>query len=269
MRRLEAHLGLAGVAASLLLHPALALGDTAQEIAARAAPPSITVVEAEPATREQQAAQAEYAKRVQERGVFGVFLTELDEPRRAIACGTIAEHLAAGAATASDPRERAARLPEAWRLTQRVAAARERALATLTQRDIARFETTFGQVMTMASIVPDPEFARRGLDTSEGGFAYQFASILAMRCHQSLDENGVPDDASEPTADFIDQHTRFRFRGMDYAVAFAETGLAPFAKSICRNQTAFDFTDAPLDQRGQEGLSLLDWATECEDRAAF
>jgi hypothetical protein len=31
----------------------------------------------------------------------------------------------------------------------------------------------------------------------------------------------------------------------------------------------FDFTAAPLDQRGENGMSLLDWAVECEDRAAF
>jgi hypothetical protein len=268
MRGLIARAGLAGLAASLLIHPAVA--QNAQE---PAAPPPLVFVEAESATPEQQraadAAQAEYHKSVRERGIFGVFLLELDQPRRAIACGKIAEYLASGASAAADPRERAERLKPAWRLSQRVAAERERALQSLTEREIARLENELGQAMTMSSLVPDPQYAQVALDTSEGGFAYQFGSMHALRCHQSLDENGVPDDASEPTREYIDQHTRFRFRGMDYEAAFAGTQLGPYAQTICRNQADFDFTDAPLDQRGHEGMSLLDWATECEDRAAF
>ena len=259
---------LAGAAALLLACPA-----TAQDAMTQNPPPSVTIAEVPELTRAERraakAAEAEYNKRIQQRGVFGAFLMDLDAPRRALACGRVADMLADGAAAAADPRKRTERLPQAWRLNQRVTAAREQALTTLTEDQIAIFDYDLGEVMNLSSMVPDPEYAQRDLDVSEGGFLYQFASMHALRCHQSLDENRVPDDTSQPTPEYIDRHTRFRFRGMDYAAAFAETQLAPYAKSICRNQAAFDFTGAPLDQRGLEGMSLLDWAIECEDRAAF
>lgn len=262
---------LAGAAAIMLAQPAMAQDEVMREPAPP--PPTFTIIDAPEPTRAERraakAAEAAYMKRVQERGVFGAFLMELDAPQRAIACGEIAETLAQGAAAAAEPRERAERLPQAWRLSQRVAAAREQAMTTLSEREIARLKNELGQVMTMSSLVPDPEYAKIELDVSEGGFLFQFAAMHAQRCHQSLDENGVPDDTSQPTPEYIDRHTRFRFRGMDYAAAFAETGLGPFAQTICRNQAAFDFTGAPLDQRGDNGMSLLDWAVECEDRAAF
>jgi hypothetical protein len=131
------------------------------------------------------------------------------------------------------------------------------------------FETLFNEAMTMQSLIPDPAFSEVDPDFSEGGFDYQFSSILAMRCHQSLDENGVPDDSSEPTPEFIEATTRFRFRGMDYVETFKDTDLSDYAKEMCKGGEAPDFTDAPLEQRGHEGMSLLDWAIECEDKPAF
>lgn len=260
---------LAGAAAIMLAHPAMAQ----EAIMSAPPPPTLTIIEAPDPTRAERraakAAEAAYMKRVQERGVFGAFLMDLDASQRAIACGKIADILAQGAAAAVDPRERAERLPQAWRLSQRVAAARELAMTTLTEDQIASVEYDLGKVMNLSSMIPDPEYAQRDLDVSEGGFLYQFAAIHARRCHQSLDENGVPDDTSQPTPEYIDRHTRFRFRGMDYEAAFAGTDLGPYAQTICRNQAAFDFTGAPLGQRGEEGMSLLDWAIECEDHAAF
>lgn len=262
---------LAGAAAILLAQQVMA--QDAVMIAPPPPPITFTIVEAPEPTRAERraakAAEAAYMKLVQERGVFGAFLMELDAPQRAIACGEITETLAQGSAAAADPRERAERLPQAWRLSQRVAAARKQAMTTLSEREIALLKNELGQVMTMSSLVPDPGYAKSELDVSEGGFLFQFAAMHARRCHQSLDENGVPDDTSQPTPEYIDRHTRFRFRGMDYEAVFAETDLGPYAQGICRNQAAFDFSAAPLDQRGKNGMSLLDWAVECEDRAAF
>jgi len=260
MRRLA----LAALAAAWLAHPA-----AAQTRDTPVGPVTIEEVAAPPETGEGKKAYAAHMRQVRKVGVFGAYLAELDPPARALACGRIAEALVEGAANAPDPAERIARLGPAWRLTRRVAPARDAALASLSKEDLAGFEREFGEVMTMASLIPDPAITRENLDTSEAGFAFQFASVHAARCHQRLDADGVPDVTGPPTPAFIDEHTRFRFRGMDYAAAFASTGLAPFADTICRGRTTFDFAGAPLGERGYEGMSLLDWAMACEDRAAF
>lgn len=252
------------LAAALLAAPAAAQTD-------QAPPPSVTIVDVAPGreTRAQRQAYEAFQRRVKKEGVFGAYLAELDPPRRALACGKIADYLVEGAGNASSPAERAARLAPAWRLTQRVAPARAAALDALGRQDIASFDTEFGQMMTMASMIPDPAMTRESLDTSEAGFAFQFASTLAARCHKRLDADGVVDVISPPSPEFIEANTRFKFRGMDYAAAFAETDLAPLADAICRGRTTFDFAAAPLGQRGYEGMSLIDWAMECDDRAAF
>jgi hypothetical protein len=258
---------LAALAAGVMVQPALA-----QDVVTPTPPPMISIVEAAPLTPEERrkakAAEEEYMRVIQERGVFGHFLLDLDESRRALACGDIAEYLANASATAADPRKRAERLPAAWRLNQRVASAQAQAKATLTKREIDRFELEFSQAMDVASLIPDPEMMK-SKDFSESNFLFQYASALAMRCHQSLDENGVPDVSSEPPPEYIERHNRFRFRGMDYVIAFGGTAMEPYAKAICSGTSEFDFSGAPLEQRGYNMMSLLDWAVECEDKAAF
>lgn len=209
-----------------------------------------------------------FLKLVQERGVFGAYLLDLNNQERALSCGYIVDYLASGAGAASDPAERLNRIPEVWRLDQRAAPIRQAALEQLSKDEVSTIRRKTGEALTMQSMVPDPEM-QKNYEFNEGNFAFQFASVLAFRCHQSFDENGVPDVDTEPTAGFIERNTRFQFRGMDYEKAFAGTGLEPFAKGICQAQTLFDFNGAPIKARGEEGMSLLDWAVECEDRPAF
>lgn len=251
---------LTGVALALLAQLAAAGAVTAQ---------NMQPTQAGGLSRQEKAAQALYLKRVKERGAFGAFLLEQDAPRRAITCHTIGEELARAAASAPDPDERAARLPQAWRLLQRVAPAYEQAQTALTGSQITRLNSALNDVLNLATMVPDPAMAMPTRDFSETALMDDFIASLAMRCHQSLDENGVADDSSPPSPEFLARFTGFRYRGMDAEATFADTALGPFAAMLCRNQTSFDFTGAPLDQRGDGEMSLLDWAMECEDRAGF
>lgn len=270
MRSRKVRYALAGLSAVMLGHHVFA-----QEVAEQAPDQGshIVITQEVLSSPEQERAFKEAHKRqiklIIERGAFGAFLMDLDEPRRALACGKIADYLANASGSAADPRERAERLPEAWRLSQRVAPAREAALTALSQWERERFDILLGEAMTMQSLIPDPAYSQVEPDFTEGGFDYQFSSILAMRCHQSLDENGVPDVATPPSPGFIEANIRFRFRGMDYVESFKDTDLGDYAKQICTGGPLPDFTNAPLDQRGHEGMSLLDWAIECEDKPAF
>ena len=260
----------AGVAALALM--AGANGVAAQEtLPPSVVPPQIRAVPAPPpspeALRTEEDFERDMAETVRREGMFGVVVKGMSRDEQLVMCGMVAEHYAATAAEATDPAIRFARLGDVWRLQQRLATPLEEAKARLGESGTSSAKRQAGQALSLMSMAPDPSLEaeiRAGED-----LMYVFVRSIAERCDTALDALGIARVTGDPPPDFVGKNTRFKYRGDDYEVIFAGTGLAPFAAQMCRGEAAPDLDGAPLDQRGKHGMSLLDWAMECEDRAAF
>lgn len=200
-------------------------------------------------------------------GSLGVVTLGMRQPEIIVLCHTVAQSFATFAAAETDRDSRIAKFVEVWRFEQRLADPFEQARKALGESGYSRALIKSGQSMNLLSMMPDPQIEQ---DLSAGDdIMFVWAMNLAFRCDQMLDEMGIAKVSGAPPPEYFEAKTRFRFRGADYAEIFADTELGPYAEKMCRGGAAPNFAAAPLDQRGLEGMSLLDWAIECEDRASF
>jgi hypothetical protein len=233
----------------------------------------MVITGAEPAD---PAAEEEYRTRQREAfekyGPMGVVTLGMDRLQIIVLCHTIAQGYAAFAAGDTDRDRRIGKFAEVWRFEQRLLAPLEQARAELGVSGFARAETESNQAMGLLSMMADPEFGPVSPSSeprSELDLIYAWIGGHAARCDQMLDDMGVARVSGEPPAEYLESMAGFRYRGAGAAEIFAGTALVPYAGAMCRGEAAPDFAGAPLDQRGYEGMSLLDWAIECDDRAAF
>lgn len=184
-------------------------------------------------------------------------------------CAYVASSAFDLAGETADPATRAARAAAAAQLSARLAPDLAKANAALSPEDLAAIARENGEVMGLLSYAPSDEVTaqiKAGADVDDiGGL---FVSDVLRRCDGVADKLKIARVAADavPTAS-----PAFRWRGLSAGEAFAGTGLVPFADKLCEQAgaTAADFAAAPLAARGKEGISLLDWAMECGDRAGF
>jgi hypothetical protein len=205
-------------------------------------------------------------------GPLGLVTLDMDRSEIVVMCHTVAQGYAAFAGEETDRERRVGKFAEVWRFEQRLQGPLEQARSALGERGYDRAVTTSNEAMGLLSMMGDPQL-KEDLQSGElkigEDLMFGWVTGLAARCGQMLDEIDIARVSGDPPAEYIVSKTGFRYRGADYAAIFANTQLAPFAKTMCRDGAAPDFSGAPLDQRGYEGMSLLDWAIECNDRASF
>lgn len=200
-------------------------------------------------------------------GSLGVVTLGMSQPEIIVLCHTVGRSFGALAAAETDHGSRIAKFVDVWRIEQRLMEPFGRARKALGENGYNRALRKSGESMNLLSMMPDPQISR-GLQAGED-LMLDWAKGLASRCDQMLDEMGIAKVSGDPPPEYLEAKTRFRYRGADYAEIFADTDLGPYAEKMCRGGAAPNFAAAPLDQRGLEGMSLLDWAIECEDRASF
>lgn len=211
--------------------------------------------------------KAQQRRAFEKYGPLGVITLGMSQPEIIVLCHTVAESFGAFAAAETDRESRMAKFVGVWRFQQRLVKPLEQARKTLGESGYNRAVHQSGEGMNLLSMMPDPQMEQ---ELKAGGdIMFVWITGLASRCDQMLDEMGIAKVTGDPPPEYFETKTRFRFRGADYAEIFAGTGLGPYAEKMCRGGAAPDFAGAPLHQRGHEGMSLLDWAIECEDRAAF
>lgn len=205
-------------------------------------------------------------------GSLGVVTQGMDPSERIVLCHTIAQGYASIAAEDPDRNRRMSRFSEIWRFEQRLAEPLQKAREALGEEGYDRAQATSNQAMGLLSMMPDPKLKedfQQGQVQSDEELMYAWVAGLASRCGQMLDEMGIDPVSGEPPAEYLEAMSGFRYRGAASAEVFADTGLAPYANAMCRDGAAPDFAGAQLEQRGKDGMSLLDWAIECNDRSSF
>lgn len=200
-------------------------------------------------------------------GPLGIVTLGMDRPEIVVLCHTIAQTFATIAAEETDRDRRIAKFAEVWRFEQRIAEPLEQARKSLGESGYNRALSKSSESMNLLSMMPDPQL-EQGVQAGDE-LMFVWATTLAARCGQMLDEMGIAKVGGDPPIEYIAAKTRFRYRGADFAEIFADTELGRYADEMCRGGAAPDFSGAPLGQRGYEGMSLLDWAIECDDRASF
>lgn len=206
-------------------------------------------------------------KAFEKHGPLGIVTLGMDRSEIIVLCHTIAQSFSAFAAEETDRDRRLAKFVEVWRIEQRLAEPLEQARKALGESGYSAALMKSGQSMSLLSMMSDPQMEQTMQDGDELMFVW--ATGLASRCSQMLDEMGITKVSGDPPSEYFEAKASFRFRGADYAKIFADTKLGPYAKNMCEGGAAPDFTGAPFDQRGYQGMSLLDWAIECDDRASF
>lgn len=200
-------------------------------------------------------------------GPLGVVTLGMEQNEIVVLCHTVAQSFGAIASEETDHELRVNKLAEVWRFEKRLAEPLERARREMGEIRYSRATAQSGQTMNLLSMMPDPQIEK---DLRAGDdLMFAWMTGLASRCGQMLDEMGIAKVSGDPPPAYLETKTRFRYRGADYADIFAETELAPYAENMCRDGPVVDFIAAPLDQRGMHGMSLLDWAVECDDRSSF
>lgn len=209
---------------------------------------------------------------LQKHGSFGLVTMHLNENEIVVLCQTIAEGYASFAVEDTDRDRRISKFGDVWRFEQWLLAPLAQAREALGEDGYASAVSTSNQAMGLLSKMGDPQLEQdlqsRAVQ-AEDDLMFGWVTNLAIRCGQRLDTMGIARVSGEPSAEYLDNMTGFRFRGAGAAEIFAGTALVPYAGAMCRGEAAPDIMGAPLDQRGLEGMSLLDWAIECDDRASF
>lgn len=213
------------------------------------------------------AAEALQRAAFERNGAVGVMLLGQSTARKIIFCHGVGQTFEDIAAAQPNAATRKARLGEVWRYQQRLAEPFAKASGSMSETELRSARREAGEAMNVLSMMPDPKMEE--LYTREDDLLYSFVGITAYRCGQILDEMGIPALEGEPPASFLLAKAGFRFRGAKAPKVFAKTQLAPYASRMCMGDEAPDFSAAPLDQRGADGMSLLDWAMECDDQTAF
>ncbi|MEL7445425.1 MAG: hypothetical protein AAGK02_06380 [Pseudomonadota bacterium] len=228
-------------------------------------PPEIEFVE--PTPEELEAYEAMQRAAYEKHGSLGIITLGRDRSEIVVLCDTIAQSYSAAAAEETDRDERIAKFGDVWRFEQRVAQPLAEAKIDLGDDGYERATRQSYESMSLLSMMPDPLMEKS--DIQPGNVMHVWARNLAFRCGQMLDEWGIPRVNADPPLEYIRTMTRFRYRGADYTKIFENTDLVNYAQDMCNDGVAPNFTGAPLDQRGYEGMSLLDWAIECNDRRSF
>ena len=246
----------------------LAIGLAALLISSKASAQEFDV-DTEPlvVSEEDRAEQEALRDAFEQYGSVGFMLLGQSDPQKVVLCSGIAKAHAGMAAAATDKSIREARFEDVWRFEQRLANPLEDARRELGEEGFKEQQYQAAQAIGMLLMIRDPKAEELYEET--GDLMFAFSGSLAFRCGQILDDMGIPRVEGRPSAEYIAQKTRYRWRGLTYDQVFAETDLGPFAKDMCVEGIAPDFSDAPFDQRGNDGMSLLDWAIECNDRASF
>lgn len=200
-------------------------------------------------------------------GSLGIVTMGMKQPEIIVVCQSIAQSFTAFAAEETDLDRRKAKFVEVWRFEERLAESFRKARKVLGEAGYERALRKSGQALNLLTMMPDPIMKHDPNARDE--LMFEWAKGLSLRCVQMLDEMGIAKVSGDPPAEYLETKALFRYRGGDYTQIFAETELGPYAKDMCRGGEAPDFAGAPLDQRGYEGMSLLDWAIECDDRASF
>lgn len=201
--------------------------------------------------------------------MFKLLTDEMPRARKVMFCAYLAENAARQAAESPDPAVRVRRAATAAQLTARLAPDLAKARARLSPPEISAIEQENGQAMGLLSYAPSDEVrAQLKAGADQEDILGLFIDDVLKRCDAMLDTLGI---AKAPLTTAPPPVPAFRWRGLSAEEAFAGTGLAPFAVQLCAVPLAAapDFTGAPLTERGQDGISLLDWAMECGDKASF
>ena len=201
--------------------------------------------------------------------MFKRLTDSMPRARKVQFCAYVASGAFDLAGETADPATRAARAAAAARLSARLAPDLAKANAALAPEDLGAIERENGEAMGLLSYAPSDDVAaqiKAGADVDDiGGL---FVSDVLRRCDAVADKLKIAklDAAAVPLA-----APAFRWRGLSAGEAFAGTDLVPFADKLCGQVgvTVADFAAAPLAARGKEGISLLDWAMECGDKAGF
>lgn len=210
-----------------------------------------------------------------EQGMFGLMTMDMDIPARIRFCGFVSGILMSQAAEAADPALRENRVGEAWRYSERLTPLMTVINSRLSASKLEQITREHNQMMGLLSYAPDPWVVEQVEQdtTARADLGYLFPASIARRCDSVLDDMGIARVEGSPPADLLATATAFRWRGKTGAELFADTGLLPWSARICVERatplTAPDFAGAPLEQRGIDGISLLDWAMECDDTEAF
>jgi hypothetical protein len=182
-------------------------------------------------------------------------------------CAFVARNGAEMAGESPDPARRMARATLAAQLTARLASELAKATARLSSADLAAAEREHGQAMGLLSYAPSDELVALIRAEGEGAdIGGLFVEGVMKRCDALADRLKLP-----PAPDIAVSAPAFRWKGAGAAETFASTGLVPFAERLCTGAglTAADFAAAPLAERGKDGVSLIDWAMQCGDKAGF
>ncbi len=199
--------------------------------------------------------------------MFKRLTDNMTRARKVQFCAYVAASGTALAGESPDPAKRAARAAAAARLAARFAPDLAKANAGLSPDDLAAIERENNEVMGLLSYAPSDELAAlveaEGEDADIVGL---FADGWMRRCDGLANKLKLP-----PAPAMTMPAPAFRWRGISAAEAFANTGLAPFADRLCKGEAlaAADFAGAPLEERGKDGVSLIDWAMACGDKAGF
>ncbi len=202
--------------------------------------------------------------------MFSLIVGPMAKPRQLQFCGFVAQQATDQAGEAADPALRTARLLAARKMQSRLATDLAKANAGLSPEQINAIAGENSQAMGLLSYAPSPQLAAQIRSGNESDIIGLFIGDIVRQCDAMLDARGVATASS--TVDLSPPaKIGFKWRGKTAAEAFAGTGLVPWAERICGDGPAApaDYSGAKLGERGVDGVSLLDWAIECRDRAAF
>jgi hypothetical protein len=185
--------------------------------------------------------------------------------RRAQFCAYVAEQGLGLVAETPDPDRRRALLAEAFGLRERLAPVLANAPVPPDQQRAEAQEN--GQIMGLLSYAPSNRIrvAVESGVADEDDVGTLFVADVITRCHVLLDRMKVAPAPGLPPLPI----PVFRWRGLTAEQAFAGTPLAPVVARLCMGRPPGDLAGLPLTARGKDGESLLDWALQCRDRAAY
>ncbi|MFZ9395855.1 MAG: hypothetical protein ACO25F_07335 [Erythrobacter sp.] len=203
---------------------------------------------------------------------FAQLTGDLDPPRRAQFCGYVAHNALEHSGNSPDPALRLNRAVAARQLSARLAPMLAKANAASSPDELQAIEGENGQMMGLLSYAPS-DWIREQVEQGNAGeddILGLFVTDVVQRCNAMLDKMKVPPAAPLSEAEAATPPP-FTWDGDSAADIFADTALMPFTARLCTDgsATAADFAGAPLDERGKDGTSLLDWAIECGDKTGI
>lgn len=201
--------------------------------------------------------------------MFARLTDPMPRARKVQLCAYVARNALDLAAGTPDAAARAARADAAARLTARLAEELARADAALSDDDRAAIARENGEVMGLLSYPPsDAVRAQLAAGTRVEDIGGLFVADVVERCDGLADRLGI---AQAPAGIMAAAAPAFRWQGKGAQEAFAGTALVPFASKLCARKaaSAADFAAAPLAERGVDGVSLIDWAMACRDKAGL